>query len=71
MKNKRKSFASIVVVMSIFMSISMFVPSTVTSIEPPFEVPSFLRVGDILFIESKHEHSMKSIVMFTSHNYLR
>lgn len=41
--------------------IVVVMPYSVESIEPPITVPSFLQVGDLLFIESRHELGLQDL----------
>lgn len=64
-----------VVMMLLCTSLFLVIPQSVESIEPPMSVPSCLRPGDLMFIESKHELGLEDIpgwdhiVMYTGTGY--
>jgi len=59
------------VIMLLCTSFLVIIPNSVQSIDPPLSVPSCMRAGDLMFIESKHElglediHGWDHIVMYT------
>ena len=59
----RKRKLSIIVCMLILISTTLLIaaPSTVKSIDLPLSAPSYLRVGDLMFIESKHELGLEDL----------